>query len=196
MKNNCYIENSFFIDIGFDKIRAHLAKSTRCEENIQHFKELSPIINKNNLEIQFNYSDELINSLIRKENLTDVKLKNITVPLKSLTIKDEVIELEMFVEIRAMIQYFDSIKRKTKGNNFKEWYTNDYQSFVEYNIKDVELVDALEDKMKLLELCLTMAYEAKVNYIDVFSQVRMWDVTIYNYLRSKNIVVPQRDTRV
>ena len=76
---------------------------------------------------------------------------------------------------------------------FKEWYTKDYQSFIDYNIKDVELVDALEDKMKLLELCLTMAYEAKVNYIDVFSQVRMWDVTIYNYLRSKNIVVPQRD---
>ena len=76
---------------------------------------------------------------------------------------------------------------------FREWYTKDYQSFIDYNIKDVELVDALEDKMKLLELCLTMAYEAKVNYIDVFSQVRMWDVTIYNYLRSKNIVVPQRD---
>ena len=77
--------------------------------------------------------------------------------------------------------------------HFREWYTKDYQSFIDYNIKDVELVDALEDKMKLLELCLTMAYEAKVNYMDVFSQVRMWDVTIYNYLRSKNIVVPQRD---
>jgi len=87
-------------------------------------------------------------------------------------------------------------KDKNPYDTFKEWYTNDYQSFVEYNIKDVELVDALEDKMKLLELCLTMAYEAKVNYIDVFSQVRMWDVTIYNYLRSKNIVVPQRDTSI
>ena len=86
-------------------------------------------------------------------------------------------------------------KDKNPYDTFKEWYTNDYQSFIDYNIKDVELVDALEDKMKLLELCLTMAYEAKVNYIDVFSQVRMWDVTIYNYLRSKNIVVPQRDHR-
>ena len=86
-------------------------------------------------------------------------------------------------------------KHDNPYETYKDWYTNDYQSFVDYNIKDVELVDALEDKMKLLELCLTMAYEAKVNYIDVFSQVRMWDVTIYNYLRSKNIVVPQRDHR-
>ena len=75
---------------------------------------------------------------------------------------------------------------------FRDWYTKDYQSFVEYNIKDVELVDALEDKMKLLEMCITMAYEAKVNFIDVFSQVRMWDVIIFNYLKSKDIVVPPR----
>jgi len=86
-------------------------------------------------------------------------------------------------------------KDENPYETYRDWYTNDYQSFIDYNIKDVELVDALEDKMKLIELALTMAYEAKVNYMDVFSQVRMWDVTIYNYLREKNIVVPQRDTR-
>ena len=85
-------------------------------------------------------------------------------------------------------------KDENPYETYKEWYTNDYQSFIDYNIKDVELVDALEDKMKLIELALTMAYEAKVNYMDVFSQVRMWDVTIYNYLRDRDIVVPQRDT--
>ena len=75
---------------------------------------------------------------------------------------------------------------------FRDWYTNDWQSFIDYNIKDVEIVDALEDKMKLIELALTMAYEAKANYTDVFSQVRMWDVTIYNFLKEMNIVVPAR----
>ena len=48
-------------------------------------------------------------------------------------------------------------------DTFREWYTKDYQSFIEYNIQDVEIVDRLEDKMKLIELCLTMAYDAKVN---------------------------------
>ena len=57
---------------------------------------------------------------------------------------------------------------------FKDFYTKDYQRFVEYNIQDVELVDRLEDKMKLIELCLTMAYDYKVNYTDVYSQVRCW----------------------
>jgi DNA polymerase elongation subunit (family B) len=75
-------------------------------------------------------------------------------------------------------------------DTFKEFYSNDYQRFVEYNIQDVELVDKLEDKMQLIALHLTMAYEAKVNYQDVFGQVRIWDCIIYNHLRSKNIVPP------
>ena len=77
-------------------------------------------------------------------------------------------------------------------DTFKDWYTKDYQSFIEYNIQDVELVDKLEDKMRLIELCLTMAYDAKVNYTDVLGTVRYWDVLIYNHLREKNIVIPQK----
>ena len=52
----------------------------------------------------------------------------------------------------------------------------------------------LEDKMKLIELCLTMAYDAKVNYMDVLGSVKYWDILIYNYLRDKNIVIPQKST--
>ena len=76
-------------------------------------------------------------------------------------------------------------------DTFREWYTKDFQSFIDYNIQDVEIVDRLEDKMKLIDLILTMAYSAKCNYTDVFSQVRMWDVIIYNYLRNRNIQIPQ-----
>ena len=56
-------------------------------------------------------------------------------------------------------------------DTFKDFYTNGWQKFVEYNIIDVELVDRMEDKMKLIELALTLAYDAKVNYEDVFYQV-------------------------
>ena len=84
-------------------------------------------------------------------------------------------------------------KLENPYETFKDFYTKDYQKFVEYNIQDVELVDKLEDKMKLIELCLTMAYEAKVNYTDVYSQVRCWDTIIYNHLLKKNIIIPPRE---
>jgi DNA polymerase elongation subunit (family B) len=81
-------------------------------------------------------------------------------------------------------------------DTFKDFYTKGWQKFIEYNIVDVELVDRLEDKMKLIELALTMAYDAKVNYNDVFYQVRMWDNIIYNYLKKRNIVIPPKNKSV
>ena len=81
-------------------------------------------------------------------------------------------------------------------DTFKDWYTNDFQSFVDYNIQDVEIVDKLEDKLGLIELALTIAYESKVNYDDIFSQVRVWDTLIANHLMSKKICVPPREDHV
>jgi len=69
-------------------------------------------------------------------------------------------------------------------------YKNDYQRFMEYNIKDVDLVDKLEKKLGLIELGFAIAYDAKVNLIDALTSVRMWDIIIHNYLLAKNIVVP------
>ena len=77
-------------------------------------------------------------------------------------------------------------------DTFKEFYENDWQKFIEYNIHDVRLVDKLDDKMKLIELAYTMAYDAKVNYEDVFSQVRMWDNYIYCELLKRKVAIPPK----
>ena len=77
-------------------------------------------------------------------------------------------------------------------DTFKEFYENDWQKFIDYNIHDVRLVDKLDNKMKLLDLAFTMAYDAKVNYEDVFSQVRMWDNYIYVELLKRKIAIPPK----
>ena len=69
-------------------------------------------------------------------------------------------------------------------------YKNNFQKFIEYNIKDVQLVQRLDDKMKLLELMYAIAYDAKVNLNDAFTSVRLWDVLIHNYLIEKKTIVP------
>ena len=85
---------------------------------------------------------------------------------KKLTVKNhESFKLDHIAEVEL-----GKKKDENPFETFKEWYTNDYQSFVDYNIVDVELVDELEKKLKLIELCITMAYNAKVNYEDIYSQ--------------------------
>ena len=65
-------------------------------------------------------------------------------------------------------------------------YNADFQKFIDYNIKDVELVDRLEDKMGLITLVMTIAYKAGINYMDTFGTTSMWDTIIYRTLAKKN----------
>lgn len=71
-------------------------------------------------------------------------------------------------------------------------YENDYNKFIKYNIKDVELLVKLEKKKGFISQAIGVAYHAKVNFIDVFWQTRLWDAIIFNYLRERNVVIPQQ----
>lgn len=70
-------------------------------------------------------------------------------------------------------------------------YKKDYQKFIEYNIRDVDLVDRLDDKLKFIEQVFAIAYDGRVNYQDAFTSVRMWDIIIHNYLLRQKIVIHQ-----
>ena len=93
------------------------------------------------------------------------------------------------------ISYVELGEKKLSYSEFEsitEFYKKDFQKFIEYNIRDVELVVKLENKLRLIELAVALAYSAGVNFQDVFSQVRTWDVIIYNYLSEKNIIIPPK----
>ena len=76
--------------------------------------------------------------------------------------------------------------------SLSDFYHNDFQRFIEYNIHDVNLVEKLEKKLKLMELALALAYTAKVNLNDVFSQVRTWDAIIYHELCKTKVAIPMK----
>ncbi len=76
--------------------------------------------------------------------------------------------------------------------NLQDLYDKNFDLFIEYNVQDTILVDKLEDKLGFIKQVFAIAYDAKVNYIDTMTTVRIWDVIIHNYLFSKNIVIPQK----
>ena len=80
-----------------------------------------------------------------------------------------------------------------EASDLNELHANDYQKFIDYNIKDVELIDRMEDKLGLISLCLTMAYKGGVNYEQVLGTVAIWDSLIYRDLHSKRIAVPMNE---
>lgn len=69
-------------------------------------------------------------------------------------------------------------------------YINDYQKFIDYNIKDVDIVDRLDQKIGLMGLIISVAYYSQINFDEVVSPIRIWDSIIYNHLKQQNIVIP------
>jgi DNA polymerase elongation subunit (family B) len=72
-------------------------------------------------------------------------------------------------------------------------YEDNFQKFMTYNIKDVNLVDKLDGKHSILELVFGMSYFAKINYIDTLSPVRTWDSMIHSYLLENKLVIPFKE---
>lgn len=78
--------------------------------------------------------------------------------------------------------------------NFNAFYREGFdEKYLDYNVRDTQLVSRLEDKLKLIELVYTLAYLAKINFTDVFSPVKMWDSILHNRLLSENVVVPLKE---
>jgi len=70
-------------------------------------------------------------------------------------------------------------------------YDHDFQRFIDYNVKDVELVARFEEKLGLIDLVMTMAYMAGVNYSDTLGTTAIWDCIIFRELMKQKIAVPQ-----
>lgn len=93
------------------------------------------------------------------------------------------------------IAYVELGERKidySEYSNLDDLYYNDYNKYIIYNIRDVKLVRRLDNKLNLIMLVMTLTYMCHICHSDVFSQVRMWDTLIYNYLLKSNIIIPPK----
>ena len=76
--------------------------------------------------------------------------------------------------------------------NLYTLYKEDYEKFIDYNIRDVELVHLIDQKLDLISLVLTMAYRGGVNYQDTLGTTAIWDSIIYRMLNKQRIAVPAK----
>jgi len=77
--------------------------------------------------------------------------------------------------------------------NLYTLYQENHQKFIDYNIKDVQIIDRLEEKMGLIQLALTMAYRAGVNLETTLGTTAIWDSIIYRELNKKHVAIPPNE---
>jgi len=71
-------------------------------------------------------------------------------------------------------------------------YKNDFQKYIRYNIKDVELIQRIDENLALIELVLVMAYRSKCGIAETLGTVGIWDATLLNEFRKRKIAVPPK----
>jgi len=139
------------------------------------------------------------NGFVREKIITMMGRENPTYLLSGISILDYQDLYKKFTYVtqeRYSLDHISFVELGTQKLSYDEYdsihlfYQQDYQKFLEYNIRDVELVGLLEEKLRLIELAISLAYDSGINYEEVFSPVRVWDATIFNHLRKENIVVP------
>lgn len=75
-------------------------------------------------------------------------------------------------------------------NDLMDLYNKDYDKYLEYNQRDVGLVERLENKLNFIYLAIIIAYLGKIGYGSIHSEIKFWDNHIYNSLLKKNIQIP------
>lgn len=78
---------------------------------------------------------------------------------------------------------------------FEDFYTKDYSKFVSYNVVDVLIVLQLDKKFGYLNLIATLAYMAKINFEDVSSPVKFWEMMIFNDFRKEKRAIPPKEIK-
>tara|TARA_X000001036_G_scaffold191512_1_gene180584 strand:+ start:304 stop:2751 length:2448 start_codon:yes stop_codon:yes gene_type:complete len=77
-----------------------------------------------------------------------------------------------------------------ESGSLRNLYKDDFQKYIDYNMKDVQLVDRLEEKLGLITLAMTIAYKGGVNYQDTFGTTAIWESIIHRKLHSQKLVPP------
>jgi len=77
----------------------------------------------------------------------------------------------------------------------QDLYENDINKYVEYNLNDVVIVKALDDKLKFIDLARSIAHKGHVPYEDVYHSSRYLEGAILVYLKHLGVIAPNKPNK-
>jgi DNA polymerase elongation subunit (family B) len=73
-------------------------------------------------------------------------------------------------------------------------FKEDKEKYVDYNIRDVEIIEALEEKQKFIELTILISHLCHTPYESIYYNTALNEGAILTYLKRKNIIAPNKPT--
>ncbi len=96
-------------------------------------------------------------------------------------------------KLDALGEKYCNLNKIEYEGNLDRLFEDDIQKFIQYNFRDVEILQKLDEKFQYLSLAKNLAHKGKINYQDVYKNSMVHDGAISAYLLSKDIIPPARD---
>jgi len=78
--------------------------------------------------------------------------------------------------------------------NLNTLFRDDINKFIDYNLRDVEIIERLEDKFKFIELTIMISHICNIPYESIYYNTVMNEGAILKYLKREGIVSPNKPT--
>jgi DNA polymerase elongation subunit (family B) len=78
--------------------------------------------------------------------------------------------------------------------NLNTLFKNDKNAFIDYNLRDVEIIEKLEEKLKFIELTIMISHICNIPYESIYYNTVMNEGAILKYLKREGIVSPNKPT--
>jgi len=80
------------------------------------------------------------------------------------------------------------------NGNLDTLFKEDPIKFIDYNIRDVEIIEALEEKQKFIELTILISHLCHTPYEAIYYNTTLNEGAILTYLKRKGIIAPNKPT--
>jgi DNA polymerase elongation subunit (family B) len=80
------------------------------------------------------------------------------------------------------------------NGNLDTLFREDPIKFIDYNIRDVEIIEALEEKLKFIELTILISHLCHTPYESIYYNTILNEGAILTYLKRKDIIAPNKPT--
>jgi DNA polymerase elongation subunit (family B) len=91
------------------------------------------------------------------------------------------------------LKYVNLGKVEYEGN-LNTLFKNDINTFIDYNLRDVEIIEKLEDKLKFIELTIMISHICNIPYESIYWNTVMNEGAILKYLKREGIISPNKPT--
>jgi DNA polymerase elongation subunit (family B) len=78
--------------------------------------------------------------------------------------------------------------------NLNTLFKTDINRFIDYNLRDVEIIEKLEEKLKFIELTIMISHICNISYESIYYNTIMNEGAILKYLKREGIVSPNKPT--